>query len=471
MQDYIKMSVFFCKDENMSIISHSTTRLQAWDKQYVWHPFTQMQDWLADDPIVIVAGEGSWLIDSDGKRYLDGVASMWTNVHGHSHPVLNRALADQAARIEHSTLLGLSGEQSILLAKRLVEIVPAGLSKVFYSDNGSTAVEVGLKMAYQYHCHKGEPQRNRFIRLQHAYHGDTIGSMSVGGIAIYHATFSPLLFSTIEAPAPYCYRCPMGNNDATTCGMACLAELGRLMAENMDQLAGMIIEPLLQGAGGMIVHPADYLKGVRELCDRYGVLLITDEVATGFGRTGRMFACEHEGVTPDIMAISKGLCAGYLPLAATLATEKIYQAFLGNYAELKTFFHGHTFTGNPLACAVALKSLELFEENKLLEKVQQRCKQLTSWLQRLGEHLHVGDVRQCGLAAGIELVQNKASKEPYQWEERRGIRVCQEALKHGIFSRPLGNNVVVFPPLSITEHELDLLMGGLEQAIHVITLE
>lgn len=450
-------------------MSCSTKQLQDWDKQYVWHPFTQMQDWLADDQIVIVKGEGSWLIDSDGKRYLDGVASMWTNVHGHSHPALNKALADQAARLEHSTLLGLAGEQSILLAKQLVEITPAGLSKVFYSDNGSTAVEVGLKMAYQFHCHKGEPQRSRFIRLQHAYHGDTIGSMSVGGIGIYHATFSPLLFSTIEAPAPYCYRCPMGKSDAATCGMACLKELERLMAEHQEQLAGMVMEPLLQGAGGMIVHPKGYLHGVRELCDRYGVLLITDEVATGFGRTGKMFACEHEGVIPDIMAISKGLCAGYLPLAATMATEQIYQAFLGNYADLKTFFHGHTFTGNPLACAVGLRSLQLFEESKLMDAVQKRAEQLTGYLQRLADLPHVGNVRQCGLAAGIELVQCKVTKELYPWEEKRGIQVCNEARKLGVFSRPLGNTVVVFPPLAIQKDELDFLMVSLESAIQKVT--
>lgn len=446
-------------------MTHTTAQLQSWDKQYVWHPFTQMQDWLAEEPVVIVKGEGSWLIDSDGKRYLDGVASMWTNVHGHSHPALNKALADQAAKIEHSTLLGLAGEQSILLAKRLVEITPAELTRVFYSDNGSTAVEVGLKMAYQYHCHKGEPQRTRFIRLQHAYHGDTVGAMSVGGIPIYHTTFSPLLFSTIEAPAPYCYRCPLGKDDPASCGMACLGELERLMQEHREQLAGMMLEPLLQGAGGMIVHPAGYLKGVRELCDRYGVLLITDEVATGFGRTGRMFACEHEGVSPDIMAISKGLCAGYLPLAATLATEEIYTAFLGNYAELKTFFHGHTFTGNPLACAVALRSLELFEENALLDSVQQRSGQLAALLARLADHPHVGNVRQCGLAAGIELVQDKSTKEPYPWEEKRGVWACSEARKHGVFSRPLGNTLVVFPPLSINADELELLVSGLEQAI------
>lgn len=449
----------------MEITPYTTSQLREWDKQYVWHPFTQMRDWLSEEPLVIVRGEGSWLIDSDGKRYLDGVASMWTNVHGHCHPVLNKALADQAARLEHATLLGLAGEQSILLARELIGIAPAGLTRVFYSDNGSTAVEVALKMAYQYHCHLGEPQRKRFIRLQHAYHGDTIGTMSVGGIPIYHATFSPLLFSTVEAPAPYCYRCPLAKDDPTACGMACLDALERLLQEQSAQLAGMVIEPLIQGAGGMIAHPAGYLAGVRALCDRYGVLLITDEVATGFGRTGRMFACEHEGVSPDIMAISKGLCAGYLPLAATLATERIYQAFLGEYAELKTFFHGHTFTGNPLACAVALKSLELFRENRLLEAVAQRSRQLSGWLERLALHPRVGSVRQCGLAAGVELVQDKELKTPYDWELKLGIRVCLAARRYGIFLRPLGNTLVVFPPLAISAEELELLMEGLSRAI------
>lgn len=450
---------------------YSTDQLRSWDKQYVWHPFTQMRDWLAEEPVVIVRGEGSWLIDSDGNRYIDGVASMWTNVHGHCHPALNRALADQAARLEHATLLGLAGEQSILLAKRLIEKAPDGLTKVFYSDNGSTAVEVGLKMAYQYQCHKGRPQRSRFVRLEHAYHGDTIGSMSVGGISIYHETFRPLLFTTIEAPAPYCYRCPLGKDSPASCGMACLDALERLMTAHREDLAGMVLEPLLQGAGGMLVHPPGYLRGVRELCDRFGILLITDEVATGFGRTGTMFACEHEGVSPDIMAISKGLCAGYLPLAATLATEEIYQAFLGNYAELKTFFHGHTFTGNPLACAVALKSLDLFEETGLLEAVGQRSKQLTEWLQRISRHPQVGEVRQCGLAAGIELVRDKGTRESYPWEEKRGIRVCLEARRHGVLSRPLGNTVVVFPPLAILSEELDLLMVALERSIATITGE
>lgn len=451
--------------ENM--LNYQTTQLQAWDKQYVWHPFTQMQDWLAEEPLVIVRGEGSWLIDSDNNRYLDGVASMWTNVHGHCHPDLNQALADQAAKIEHATLLGLAGEQSILLAKRLIDCAPEGLSKVFYSDNGSTAVEVGLKMAYQYHCHRHQPQRTRFVRLQYAYHGDTIGAMSVGGVAIYHETFKPLLFSTIEAPAPYCYRCPL-HKQPGSCQLACLSELERIIAQHANELAGMVIEPLLQGAGGMLVHPVGYLKGVRELCDRYKILLITDEVATGFGRTGRMFACEHEEVSPDIMALSKGLCAGYLPLAATLSTEEIYQAFLGNYIELKTFFHGHTFTGNPLACAVALKNLDLFEENRLLEHVNSRCMQLTAWLTEMHKHPHVGDVRQCGLAAGIELVQDKESKAGYPWEDKIGIKVCHVARKYGVFSRPLGNTIVIFPPLSISAPEMTLLLDGLRHALEEV---
>lgn len=446
-------------------MNYTTEQLRAWDKQYVWHPFTQMQDWQNENPIVIVQGDGVWLIDSEGNRYLDGVASMWTNVHGHCHPELNKALCQQAEKLEHSTLLGLASEQSILLAKQLVEITPQGLNHVFYSDNGSTAVEVALKMAYQYHCHNQQPQRTRFLRLQYAYHGDTIGSMSVGGIPIYHATFSPLLFSTIEAPAPYCYRCPLGKDDPQTCNLACLDKLEQLMQQHQNQLAGMMLEPLLQGAGGMIVHPQGYLQGVRKLCDRYGLLMITDEVATGFGRTGKMFACEHEEVVPDIMAISKGLCAGYLPIAATMATSKIYDAFSGNYAELKTFFHGHTFTGNPLACAVALKSLELFEKNSLLHNVQQRAEQLAEQLRQISALPHVGNVRQIGLAAGIELVQDKNSRQEYPWEQKQGIRVCVAARKHGVFSRPLGNTVVVFPPLSITADELTLLMNGLQKAI------
>jgi adenosylmethionine---8-amino-7-oxononanoate aminotransferase len=453
------------------VSAFSTEQLREWDKRHVWHPFTQMQDWEREEPIIITRGEGSWLIDTDGKRYLDGVASMWTNVHGHCRPELNEALKQQVERLEHSTLLGLASEQSIILARRLAEITPAGLDRFFYSDNGSTAMEVAVKMAFQYQVHKGRAERKRFITFRHAYHGDTLGAVSVGGIDIYHSTFRPLLFETIQAPSPYCYRCELGCNDPEVCGMKCIDALEALLVQHGATCAGLVIEPLLQGAGGMIVQPPGFLPRVRELCDRYGLLMITDEVATGFGRTGRMFACEHEGVVPDIMALSKGITAGYLPLAATVTSEEVYGAFMGEYAELKTFFHGHTFSGNPLACAVALKSLELFESDHLLELLQPKIDRLKERLTEFARLPHVGDVRQRGLAAGIELVEDKGTKRAYPWELKTGVRVCLEARKQGIFSRPLGNTIVVFPPLAITPDELELLMDGLELAIRLVTGE
>jgi len=447
----------------------TTDQLRLLDKRHVWHPFTQMQDWERDEQIVITRGEGCWLIDSDGNRYLDGVASMWTNVHGHCRPELNQALKDQVDRLEHSTLLGLASEQSILLAARLAEITPPGLDRFFYSDNGSTAMEVAVKMAYQYQVHLGRPERSRFITFKNAYHGDTLGAVSVGGIDIYHATFKPLMFETVQAPSPYCYRCESGCPDRSECHMKCLDALESLLIEQAGRSAGVVIEPLLQGAGGMIVQPPGFLKRVRELCDRYDLLMIADEVATGFGRTGKMFACQHEDVVPDIMAISKGIAAGYLPLAATVASEKVYAAFLGDYAELKTFFHGHTFTGNPLACAVAIKSLDLFKSDDLLARLQPKISRLAEWLDKLRVMEHVGDVRQCGMAAGIELVEDKDSRRAYPWEQRTGIRVCLEARRQGIFSRPLGNTVVVYPPLVISDTELQFLMDGLQRSIEAVT--
>ncbi|MBC7962354.1 MAG: adenosylmethionine--8-amino-7-oxononanoate transaminase [Steroidobacteraceae bacterium] len=448
---------------------YSTAQLRDWDKRHVWHPFTQMQEWERDDQIVIEKGEGCWLIDTDGNRYLDGVASMWTNVHGHCRSELNEALKTQVDRLEHSTLLGLASEQSIILAARLAEITPTGLDRVFYSDNGSTAMEVAVKMAYQYQVHRGRPERSRFITFRHAYHGDTLGAVSVGGIDIYHATFKPLMFETVQAPAPYCYRCELGCEDRSSCGMKCLEALESIMQEQAGFAAGLVIEPLIQGAGGMIVQPAGFLKGVRALCDRYDLLMIADEVATGFGRTGKMFACQHEDVVPDIMAVSKGIAAGYLPIAATITTSMVYQAFLGEYSELKTFFHGHTFTGNPLACAVALKSLELFESDQLLAKLQPKIAWLAERLDGFRTLSHVGDIRQCGLAVGIELVEDKDSRRAYPWELKTGVRVCLEARKHGIFSRPLGNTVVIFPPLVISDGELEFLLDGLQRSIRAVT--
>ncbi len=447
-----------------------TRTLQEYDRRYLWHPFTQMKEWTETDPIVIERGEGSWLIDTDGNRFLDGVATIWTNVHGHCRREINEAIKIQVDRLEHSTLLGLTNDKATLLAKRLVEIAPPGLARVFYSDNGSTAVEIGIKMAFQYWQHLGKPEKQRFISFRNAYHGDTIGCVSVGGIDIFHEVFRPLLFPTIQAPSPYCYRCELcTERDATICDRQCLQELERLMAAHADETAGLVIEPLVQGAGGMIVQPVGFVKAVRELCDRYNILMIADEVAVGFGRTGSMFACQQEGVTPDIMALSKGITAGYLPLAATMTTQKVYDAFLGEYRELKTFFHGHTFTGNPIACATALASLDLFASDSLLEKLPLKIEQLHKRLNALRELPHVGDIRTCGMVGGIELVRNRETREAYPWEERIGVRVCQEAQKHGLFLRPLGNVIVVFPPLSISLEELAFLMDGIEASIRAVT--
>jgi adenosylmethionine-8-amino-7-oxononanoate aminotransferase len=451
--------------------SPDTRTLREYDQTYVWHPFTQMRDWEAEDPIVIEKGEGSYLIDTDGNRYLDGVASIWTNVHGHCRAEINEALKQQIDRLEHSTLLGLANDQSAILAKRLIEVAPPGLKKVFYSDNGSTAVEIAIKMAFQYQRLRGgrSASKTKFISFRNAYHGDTIGAVSVGGIDLFHGVFRPLLFSTILAPSPYCYRCESGGTGDDTCERFCLKELERLMAEHGEETAGLVIEPLVQCAGGMVVQPPGFVKKARELCDRYNILMIADEVAVGFGRTGAMFACEREGVTPDLMALSKGLTAGYLPLAATLATQEIYDAFLGDYSELKTFFHGHTFTGNPIACAAALASLDLFEQDKLLEKLPQKIAYMEERLLKMRHLAHVGNTRQVGMIGGIELVLDKESKAPYPWEQRLGVRVCNEARKHGLFLRPLGNVLVVFPPLSITMEELELLMVGLEESIRTVT--
>lgn len=448
----------------------STETLRAYDQRYVWHPFTQMRDWEAETPIVITHGEGSWLIDSDGKRYLDGVAAIWTNVHGHCRKEINEAIKRQVDRLEHSTLLGLAGEQPAILAKRLIDIAPVGLSRVFYSDNGSTAVEIGIKMAFQYWIHKKRPEKNRFISFKNAYHGDTIGAVSVGGIDIFHEVFRPLLFPTIQAPSPYCYRCELSPSRCRSgCRRECLQVLEDLLKAHGNETAAVVIEPLLQGAGGMIVQPPGYLRRVRELCDHYGVLLIADEVAVGFGRTGTMFACQQEGVTPDIMALSKGITAGYLPLAATLATEEIYSAFLGEYRELKTFFHGHTFTGNPIACAAAIASLDLFDQDDLLNSLSGKIDYLKARLEALRELSTVGDMRHCGMVGGIELVKDKRSGEPFPWEDRVGVRVCIEARKYGLFLRPLGNTIVVFPPLSITMEELAFLIDGIEKSIIAVT--
>ena len=449
----------------------STKQLSDWDRTYLWHPFTQMQEWEQEKPLIIEKGKGSYLIDTDGKKYLDGTSSIWVNLHGHRHPALDRAIKKQLDKIAHSTFLGLSNPPAIQLARELIRIAPPGLTRVFYSDNGSTAVEVALKMAVQY-WQQRRPEsgpKHTFLHLKLAYHGDTIGAVSVGNIKLFHSRFTSLLFPTVEADPPYCYRCPLSLT-YPSCQMACLDPIERIIKERHRELAGFIIEPLVQAAAGMVTAPPGYLTRVRELCTKYHVLLIADEVATGFGRTGKMFACQHEGVTPDLMAISKGLTGGYMPLAATLTTEEIYKGFLGTYEDFKSFFHGHSYTGNPLGCAVALASLEVFRKEKTLARLQPKIKTMTRLLQPLWQLPHVGDIRQRGFMAAIELVEDKNTKKPYPLEERVGHRVTMDARSRGLLLRPIGNVIVLMPPLRTSLPELRRMVEILQASIETATL-
>ncbi|MBM4270863.1 MAG: adenosylmethionine--8-amino-7-oxononanoate transaminase [Deltaproteobacteria bacterium] len=440
------------------------------DKTHIWHPFTQMKLYEREDPLIIEEGKGCLLKDVEGNWYVDGVSSLWTNVHGHRKEKLDRALREQLGKIAHSTLLGLANIPAIMLAKKLIEIAPKGLTKVFYSDNGSTAVEIALKMAFQYHqqAPKGDPRKKKYINLSHSYHGDTIGSVSVGGIDLFHSMYRDLLFPSFRVTSPYCYRCELGMT-YPSCQMECLNRVKKIMDEHSHEVAALVMEPIVQGAGGMLIHPPGYLKRVRELCTQYNIFMITDEVAVGFGKTGKMFACEHEGVVPNLMALAKGITGGYLPLAATLTTDEIYEGFLGEYHEFKTFFHGHTYTGNPLACAVAIANLEVFEEERTIEALQGKITHLREKLQPFASLAHVGEIRQCGFMVGIELVAGKETKEPYPPEKRVGHRVIMDARKRGVIIRPLGDVIVLMPPLSISYGEIDLLCDAVYESIRVIT--
>ena len=425
--------------------------LVRWDREHLWHPFTQMQGFLTADLLIITQGEGSFLFDQEGNRYLDGVSSLWANLHGHRRPELDQALRSQLEQVAHSTLLGLAHPPAILLARRLAQLAPAGLTRVFFSDDGSTAVEVALKLAFQYWQNLGNREKRRFLKLENGYHGDTLGAVAVGGIPLFHEIYHPLLFDTLSAPAPYCYRCPHRED----CREQCLEELEAQVATHHRELAAVILEPVMQGAAGMIPQPPGYLARVREVTRRHGVLLIADEVAVGFGRTGRMFACQHEQVSPDLMCLAKGITGGYLPLAATLASDEIYQAFLGEYQEFKTFFHGHTYTGNPLAAAVGLASLDIFEKERLIEALVPKIELLTRLLAGMAGHPHVGDIRQRGLMVGIELVRDRGSREPWPPAQRIGHRVILAARRLGAILRPLGDVIVLMPPLSISPAELE----------------
>ena len=442
--------------------------LKEWDKKYIWHPFTQMQEYMEIDPLVIERGEGFYLVDSEGKRYIDGVSSLWVLVHGHGKGELIETIRQQAGKLCHSTLLGLSNGPAVVLAKKLVEITPSRLTKVFYSDNGSTSVEIALKMAYQYWQQRGEKKRRRFVCFTNGYHGDTIGSVSVGGIDLFHKVYGPLLFKTYKSPSPYCYRCPL-KLEKENCGLACIGEFERIVARHAQELCGVIIEPLVQGAGGMIVQPEGFLPAIRRITREHGLFLIADEVATGFGRTGFMFACEKEQVDPDFLCVAKGITGGYMPLAATMTTDEVFGGFLGRFDESRTFFHGHTYTGNPLACAVAVKNIDLFEGEETLKKMASTIETLKDGLQRFSGLAHVGEVRQQGFMVGIELVKNRNTKKPYAPREKIGERVTMEARRRGVVIRPLGDVIVLMPPIAVDGGTLHELLDVTFESIRTVT--
>jgi adenosylmethionine---8-amino-7-oxononanoate aminotransferase len=425
------------------------------DRAHLWHPYTQMQT--APAPLGIVRGEGVYLYTEDGRKILDGVSSWWVNIHGHSHPRLNEALAAQAREIEQVIFAGCTHKPAIELAEKLIAVLPNGLTRIFYSDNGSTAVEVAIKMAVQYWRNRGEEQRTKFIALDYAYHGDTVGSMSASAESVFTQAFAPMLFSVSRAHAPYCHRCPLGLK-RSECQVDCLNSLETQLRTESDSIAAVIVEPMLQGAGGMIVWPEEFLAGVRRLCDHFGVLMIADEVLTGFGRTGRMFACEHAGVRPDLMCLSKALTAGYLPLGVTAATKEIYEAFLST-DRTKTFFHGHSYTANPLACAVGSASLDLFRETDRLSSVHRIESQMKQALEPLRAYSNVGDVRVIGGIGAVELAGDGG------YLDQLGPRLSAAFLERGLLLRPLGNIIYFMPPYVITEDET---AWAIEQIVDLI---
>lgn len=442
--------------------------LKILDKKYIWHPFTQMKDWLKEEPLIIEEGKGAWVKDIDGKWYIDGVSSLWVNVHGHRHPAIDKAVKDQLGKIAHSTMLGLSNVPATILAKKLIDIAPKGLTKVFYSDSGSEGVEIALKIAFQFCQQSGMPKKKKFLTLVNAYHGDTIGAVSVGGIDLFHKIYKPLLFKSFKAPTPYCYRCPF-NLTRASCKMRCLSEVEKLMRKHHNEIAAMIVEPLVQAAAGILIYPKGYLKGIRKLCTKYDILMIVDEVAVGFGRTGKMFACEHENVRPDILIVAKGITGGYLPVAATLTTQKIFDAFLGEHEECRTFYHGHTYTGNPLGCSAAIASIDVFKKEKTLQYLQPKIRMMEKRLKEFRELEHVGDIRRRGFLAGIELVKDKRTKQEYQMSDKIGIKVTMEARKRGLIIRPLSDIIVIMPPLCISKVDLADMLDIIYHSIKNVT--
>ncbi|ARK28859.1 L-Lysine-8-amino-7-oxononanoate aminotransferase [Halalkalibacter krulwichiae] len=437
-------------------------------KKYLWLPFTQMKDY-DYNPLIIESGTGIKVKDIDGNEYYDGFSSVWLNVHGHRKTELDEAIKRQLDKIAHSTLLGMTNVPATELAEKLVQVTPERLTRVFYSDSGAEAMEIALKMAFQYWKNIGKPKKQKFISMQNGYHGDTIGAVSVGAIDLFHHVYGPLMFNSIKASIPYVYRSE--SEDPIQCRDQCLQKLEEILICHHEEIAALSIESMVQGAAGIIVMPEGFLSGVRALCTKYDVLMIVDEVATGFGRTGRMFACEHENVQPDLMAAGKGLTGGYLPIAVTLATEEIYEAFYEDYEQLKTFFHGHSYTGNQLGCAVALENLHLFESENIVKRVAEKSEYLQKSLECLRELPHVGEIRQLGFMCGVELVQDKRTKSPFAFERRVGYKVSLKMRELGMLTRPLGNVIVFMPPLVSTQTELEEMVAIMRDAISIVCQE
>ncbi|MGJ7923294.1 adenosylmethionine--8-amino-7-oxononanoate transaminase [Neobacillus sp. LXY-4] len=441
------------------------SHLQKTDLQHVWHPCSQMKDYEEFPPIVIKSGKGIYLYDENGKEYIDAVSSWWVNLFGHANERISRALANQAFQLEHVIFANFTHEPATLLAEKLVKITPDGLSKVFFADNGSSAIEVALKMSFQYHLQKGKTNKKRFLAFSDAYHGETLGALSVGGVGLYSDIYQPLLLDTLRAQGPDCFRCPFHESPAH-CNTPCISSVEAMLQQHHQEIAAVIIEPLIQAAAGMKMYPPAFLTKLKELCSQYDVHFIADEIAVGFGRTGTMFACEQAGITPDFMCLSKGLTGGYLPLSVVLTNDEVYDAFYDDYKNNKAFLHSHSYTGNPLACRVALEVLKIFEEEEYIKKIQQKSafmRELAS--ETFLQHPNVGEYRQVGMVGAIELVKNKETKEPLPSTERVGYKIYQIALEKGLLIRPLGNVLYFMPPYVIEENEIRTMINKANQAI------
>ncbi|OZI12933.1 adenosylmethionine--8-amino-7-oxononanoate transaminase [Bacillaceae bacterium SAS-127] len=444
-----------------------TKRLYDISKKHMWLPFTQMKDY-EEAPLIIESGEGVRVRDIHGNEYLDGYSSLWLNVHGHRRQEIDEAIKAQLDKIAHSTLLGAANVPSIELAEQLVKLTPENLTRVFYSDSGAESVEIAIKMAYQYWQNKGITTKTKFVTMSNGYHGDTVGAISVGAIDIYHRVYSSLMFNSYVVPFPATYRHPSGDEEAVK--RESLEAIRQLFEEKHEEIAGVMIESMVQGAGGMNMMPPGYLKALEALCREFNILLVVDEVATGFGRTGKMFAVEHEDVQPDIMTVAKGITGGYLPIAATITTEKVYAAFYADYTEMKTFFHGHSYTGNQLGCAAALANLKIFEKELLVDQAAKKAEYVKEILAELAELPQVGDVRQLGLMCGIEIVKDKETKEPFLSEERVAYKATLRMRELGMLTRPLGDVIVFMPPLATSFEELTQMGRIMKQAIEEIQL-